>query len=82
MAVRTHPDDDLVALYTVAFLALGTMGYQSGLSGTSRSFAVVAVAVTFTAVIGLIADLDSSQQGTLRVSQQSMIDLRNSMTVP
>ena len=27
----------------------------------------------------LIADLDASQEGTLRVSQQVMIDLRNSM---
>ena len=58
------------------------MGYQGGLGGTSRSFAVITVAITFTAVIGLIADLDRSQEGTLRISQQAMIDLRNSMTSP
>jgi len=71
-----------VALYAVAFFSLGTMGYQGGLAGTSRSFAIIAVAITFTAVIGLILDLDRPQEGTLRVSQQSMIDLRNSMTGP
>jgi hypothetical protein len=70
------------ALYAVAFLSLGTMGYQSGLGGGRRSLAVVTVAITFTAVIALIADLDSSQEGTLQVSQQSMVDLRNSMTPP
>jgi hypothetical protein len=76
------PSTIWLALYAVAFFSLGTMGYQSGLGGARRSFAVVSVAITFTAVIGLIADLDSSQEGTLRVSQQSMVDLRNSMTPP
>jgi len=83
VALRSRiPPTIWLALYTVAFLSLGTMGYQSGLGGTTRSFAVIAVAIAFTAVIGLIADLDRSQEGTLRVSQQSMIDLRNSIAVP
>jgi hypothetical protein len=30
-------------------------------------------------VIVLIADLDRSQEGTLKVSQQALIDLRQSM---
>jgi hypothetical protein len=82
-AVRSGvPTTIWVALYTIVFLSLATMGYQGGLGGTSRSFAVITVAITFTAVIGLIADLDRNQEGTLRVSQQSMIDLRNSMTPP
>ena len=80
IAVQSRvPPTIWLALYTVAFLSLGTMGYQSGLGGTSRSFAVVTVAITFTAVIGLIADLDRSQEGTLRVTQRSMVDLRKSM---
>jgi len=33
-------------------------------------------------VIGLVADLDSSQEGALQVSQQSMIDLQNSIAAP
>jgi hypothetical protein len=69
-----------IVLYAVAFLALASMGYHSGLSGTSRSVAVVAVAAAFSCVIWLIADLDRSQDGLLRVSQQSLIDARNSMT--
>jgi hypothetical protein len=80
IAVRSRiPTTIWITLYAVAFLSLGTMGYQSGLGGGRRSFAVVTVAITFTAVISLIADLDRSQEGTLRVSQQSMVDLRNSM---
>jgi len=35
--------------------------------------------VAFAAVLYLIADLDRGQEGLLRVSQQSMIDLQKSM---
>lgn len=83
VGVRSRvPGTIWLVLYAVAFFSLGTMGYQSGLGGARRSLAVITVAITFTAVIGLIADLDNSQEGTLRVSQQSMLDLRNSMTPP
>jgi hypothetical protein len=71
-----------VALFAVAVLSLAAMGYHAGLAGTVRSLAVLAVALTFSAVIGLIADLDRPQEGTLKVSQQALIDLRQSMNVP
>ena len=49
----------------------------------SRSRAVTAsgaaVGVTFTVVIGLVADLDSPREGFLKVSQQALVDLRESM---
>lgn len=70
------------ALYAVAILALATMGYRAGLTGTSRSLAVLAMALTFSVVIGLIADLDRPGEGMLRVSQQTMVDLQASMTEP
>jgi hypothetical protein len=71
-----------VALFAVAILSLGAMGYHAGLSRTSRSLAELAVAFTFSVVIGLIADLDRPQEGILTVSQQALIDLRQSMQVP
>ncbi len=66
-------------LFGVALLSFVAMGYQSGLIKTSRSPGVVVVAITFAAVIWLVADLDRPGQGWLRVSQQPMIELRNSM---
>jgi hypothetical protein len=39
-----------------------------GLSGTRRSLAIIAVAIAFSVVIELIADLDRPQEGVLRVS--------------
>jgi hypothetical protein len=71
-----------VALFAVAVLSLAAMGYHAGLSHTSRSLAALAVAVAFSVVIGLIADLDRPQEGVLRVSQQALLDLRQSMQGP
>jgi hypothetical protein len=68
-----------LALFAVAAMSLGAMGYHSGLVRTSRSLAIVAVGVTFTVVIGLVADLDKPREGFLTVSQQPLIDLRESM---
>jgi hypothetical protein len=71
-----------VALCAVAVLSLAAMGYHAGLSRTSRSLAELAVAFTFAVVIGLIADLDRPQEGVLQVSQQALLDLRQSIQVP
>jgi hypothetical protein len=68
-----------LALYCFAVIALAAIGYHEGLSGSRRSLAVLAIALTFSGVMLLIADLDRPQEGTLRVSQQSMIDLKNSL---
>jgi hypothetical protein len=83
IALRTRvPPAIWASLYTIAFFAFGTMGYHSGLAAANRSFAVVAVALIFSAVIWLIKDLDTAQEGALRVSQQAMVDLRDSMDGP
>ncbi len=80
VALRTSiPDTIWIGLYAIAFFAFGMMGYHNGLAATNRSFAALAVAITFSAVIWLIADLDTAQKGTLRVSQQALVDLRESM---
>ena len=71
-----------LGLFAVASLSLAAMGYHAGISGTRRSLAVVAVAITFAVVIELIADLDRPQEGILRVSQQALLDAQRSMTPP
>jgi hypothetical protein len=71
-----------VVLFTIAVLALGAMGYHSGLVDTTRSLAVFAVAFAFSAVIALVVDLDRPQEGTLIISQQALIDVRQKMSAP
>ncbi len=66
-------------LLTIAVLSLAAMGYHAGLVGTIWSIAIIVVAVTFSAVIALIADLDRPSEGALIVSQQPLIDVQQSM---
>ena len=69
-------------LYMITVLALAAMGYHGGVAGTTRSPVMMAVAVAFSIVIVMIADVDRPGQGLIDVSQQAMIDLRNWMTEP
>lgn len=68
-----------VVLYLVAVLTLAAMGYHGGIAGTSRSPVMLVVALAFSLVIVLIADLDRPGEGLINVSQQMMIDLRDSL---
>jgi len=83
LGVRSRiPSTIWFALYGIAFVGLAAMGYHQGLARTSRSTATIAVAATFSTVLWLIVDLDRPQEGTLRVGQQSMEELRASMSNP
>jgi hypothetical protein len=67
-------------LYLVTLLTMAAIGYHGGLAGTSRSPAVLLLAVNLSIILMLIADLDRPQEGVLKVSQQAMIDLRRTMS--
>jgi hypothetical protein len=67
------------ALYGISIFSFAAMGYHSGLTGTTRSLVIVAVSFTFSVVIGLIADLDRSQEGILTIGQEALIEARESM---
>ena len=68
-----------VALYLVSILAMGVMGYHAGLTGSSRTWAIFAMALAYSIVIGLIADLDRPHTGLLTVSQQETAEIRDMM---
>jgi hypothetical protein len=66
-------------LFGLALLGMVAIGYQSGLSVTRRSPAMLGIVLAFAGVLFLIADLDRGYEGFLRVSQQPLIDLQQSM---
>jgi hypothetical protein len=68
-----------IVLYVLAILAMEMIGYHAGLANSRRSIAAVALIIGFALVLFLIADLDRPGQGMLRVSQETMLDLRKSM---
>jgi hypothetical protein len=66
-------------LFTLAVFGMGSMGYQAGLSGTRRSLQMPILTLAFAGALFLIVDLDRANEGSLRVSQQPMIDLLSTM---
>jgi len=70
------PGEYWVVLYLIAILGSIAVGYHSGVAGASRSPVMLSVAIAFSAVIMVIADLDRPGQGFIKVSQEPMVDLR------
>ena len=68
-----------VGLFGLAMLGMAAVGYQAALCATRRSPAMVALVLAFAVVLHLIADLDRGQEGLLRITQQSMLDLQKSL---
>lgn len=68
-----------VLLYTISVLGMSSMGYHAGLLGTRGSFSYLVLALAFSIVMVLIADLDRPRQGLFRVNQKSLIELKQSM---
>jgi hypothetical protein len=66
-------------LYFITILSMLTVGYQIGLSGKSSIKVSLVLALTFSAVVFLIADLDRATAGSLQVSQQPMIELQKKL---
>jgi hypothetical protein len=68
-----------LGLFGLAMLGMAAVGYQAALCATRRSPAMLALVLAFSVVLLLIADLDRGQEGLLRVSQQALVDLQESM---
>lgn len=64
-----------IALFFVTILAVGSVGYQIGLINARYLGISLLLILTFSSVFVLIADLDSPQEGFIKVSQRSLIDL-------
>jgi hypothetical protein len=79
MARHPIPTTIWIALYLLTVVAMGKVGYQSGISGPRRSAAMPTLALTFTLVFVLIVDLDRPLRGLMTVSQQAMVDLQEKM---
>ncbi|NJD25362.1 MAG: hypothetical protein FIB06_08130 [Betaproteobacteria bacterium] len=67
-------------LYLMLILSLASMGYHGGVAGTVRTPVMVAVAVSFSLIIVLIADVDSPGHGLINVNQQPMVELFRELT--
>ena len=72
---RSHiPTFFWFALYLLAMLSLASMGYHGGVAGTNRSPVTIAVAIAFSVVIMMIADVDRPGEGFIDVNRRPMMD--------
>lgn len=79
-AFRNHvPESVFLLLYFVAAVAMGVTGYVAGLGGHRNFWPSTTTAVLIAVVIVVVMDLDRPRRGLIQVSQQSMIDLRDSL---
>jgi hypothetical protein len=76
------PDAIWLALSAVTMLTMAAMGYQFGLTGEHSWPVTIILALAFTTVLVLIADLDRPQAGMIQVSQQAMLDLIDKIGAP
>jgi len=66
-------------LYLLMVVGMIMMGTQIGLSGARHIGTELALAVAFSVVLFLIADLDRPQEGLINVSQQAMVELQTKL---
>ena len=69
------PGEIWLALYLITTLGMLSVGYQSGIAGSTRSLATPILAMSFALAFTMIATLDRPDSGILKVTQQPLIDL-------
>jgi len=74
------PESVLQLLFFVALISFALTGYSLGLGGSRALKLVLMLAALVAAVIILIVDLDWPRRGLILVSQQSMVELRQSLS--
>jgi len=81
---RRIPDEVFNLLYFVSALALGLTGYAAGLTGRRQRIQWLILSVAIASIIMLIVDMDRPRRTNIKVSQQSLFELRDRLpkTVP
>jgi uncharacterized membrane protein (DUF485 family) len=67
-------------LYLISAMAMITVGYQSSLSRRRQYLIYTVLAIAFSAVIVMIADLDRASGGSVQLSHQPFIELQQKIS--
>ena len=66
-------------LFVMSMLSMIIMGFQAGLTGTHSRLATWTLAITFSAVMMLVTDLDRPRMSLFKMNEQLMVELQNRM---
>ena len=69
-------------LIALTVLSMGGVGFQFGILGRYSVAVNLILAVSFSLVVHLIADLDRSTTGMLKVSQEPLTELQKKLAEP
>lgn len=73
------PNSIMLTLYFVAILTMVIMGYNAGISGARTVVTRFLLVLAFSSVLVLITELDRPRKTVIKINQQAMVDLQNSM---
>lgn len=73
------PDTIWIVLLLTAAISLMASGYQNGMTGRCQSPLSFAIVVLFAIVIGMIMDMERTQEGTIRLNHEAMMRLREAL---
>ena len=76
------PETIVLALFILAALSLGMVGYNAGLTKHRSMLSAAVLVVVLAAVLTLVVDLDRPREGFLQVGQQPLIDLQQQVGAP
>ena len=65
-----------LVLLIISLLGMGEIGYQTALAGSTRTPVSLGLVFAFALLLYLVADLDRPLEGTLRINQSAMQELR------
>ncbi len=68
-----------LVLLIISLLGMGEIGYQTALAGSTRTPVSLGLVMAFALLLYLIADLDRPLEGSLRISQTAMRELREDL---
>ncbi len=68
-----------LVLFIISLLGMGEIGYQTALAGSTRTPVSLGLVMAFALLLYLIADLDRPLEGSLRMNQAVMRELREKL---
>jgi len=79
--LRNHvPESVIYVIFAVCLATLAVMGFASGLAGARSVTAVLVISLVVAAVAFIILDFDRPYRGVVRVGQQSLLELKDTMS--
>ena len=69
-------------LLIISLLGMGEIGYQTALTGSTRTPVSMGLVIAFALLLSLVADLDRPLEGTLRINQSAMRELLQRLEPP